>query len=506
MPLDSVSASEALGRLRAEGRRVLWPDQRHPNKRLEGLAEVTSRPSFTIGLDDRIFTMGSCFARNIERRLGQIGFVTPMYDAELAQGLRSLGYDLAFLNKYSAATIRAEIEWACGLPQPPEASILLRLPEGSAHDLFLTPDRKTGLPLEAARQARALVQARARRLPECRIFVLTLGLAEVWRDTESGLWINGMPPTSALLAEPDRFVLDVLSYDDILADLEAIHAVLSRHGHSDFKILITVSPVPMRMTFRAADAISANSYSKAVQRAAVEAFVMRHANVDYFSSFEQVTLSDRRVAYENDNRHVQPGVVSRVVDGFLQAYAPDVTLPAIEEPLQASKADATAGDLAIAARLHMDERRYVEAARLFSELFERFGERDPDLAARRISPLELRRLYSGSLMKLGQRDAALQQLELALADEGATGEGLLRCVESFLSCKALDRAEQCLSLAEARGADGLETRYRRALVQVAQDEPAAAAATLSALLTHPEVTDRLRAKSEELLSRCSAPV
>src|SRR5665213_58378 len=120
MPLQTISSSEAMGRLRGDGRRVIWPDHREPTKRLEGLVDVSCQPTFEIRSDDRIFTMGSCFARNIERRLREIGFVTPMYDSEVEQTLQQLGHGLEFLNKYSTPAMRAEVEWACGLERPAE--------------------------------------------------------------------------------------------------------------------------------------------------------------------------------------------------------------------------------------------------------------------------------------------------------------------------------------------------------------------------------------------------
>src|SRR6185503_12468341 len=104
-----------------------------------------------------------------------------------------------------------------------------------------------------------------RQLPECRIVVITLGLAEAWFDHETGLYLNTAPPLQATNRNPDRFSLDVLDYEDILSALERIYGLLSAHGHPDVKVLITVSPVPFKATFSGQDAITANTYSKAVQ-------------------------------------------------------------------------------------------------------------------------------------------------------------------------------------------------------------------------------------------------
>ena len=445
MPIERIAGGEAINRLRTEGRRVRWPDQREPERRMDGLVMVTSKPGFQICPGDRIFTMGSCFARNIERRLGEIGFATVMYDEGLLKELQALGHDLGYMNKYNSASIRAEMGWALGAPRPPEDHVLLPLGEG-AHDLFAYPGTKFVQSLENVRTARRIIESRAARIRDCRIVILTLGLAEVWYDAVSGLHINAAPPKSAIVAEPDRFFLDVYSYEEIVADLEAIHALLDSQGHPDFHMLITVSPVPMRMTFRPLDAMAANGYSKAVQRAAIEAFVSAHDNVDYFPSFEPITLTDRRISFEVDNRHVQPAVVSQIVDRFMGIYAPDAQFEPSAEPLQES-APATAKDLAIAGKLHQEQRKFKAATDFYSRAIASHD--DGSLAASKLTVPHLRAKLAGCLYKAGRIEDARAALAAVLSDPDPSTRDLMAVARLAGIIEAPDLKQHALDQAGA---------------------------------------------------------
>jgi tetratricopeptide (TPR) repeat protein len=189
--------------------------------------------------------------------------------------------------------------------------------------------------LQTVIERRTAISRYMARAKEARVFVMTLGLAEAWYDTQSGLYLNAVPPTVAREAYPDRFEFHLLDYGQILENLELIHGLLTRHGRPDFRMLLTVSPVAMNTTFTGGDVLVANSYSKAVQRAAAEAFVRSHDNVDYFPSFESVMLSDRRRAWREDQAHASDEIVRLNVLRMIEAYAdPEEST----DDLQASRA------------------------------------------------------------------------------------------------------------------------------------------------------------------------
>jgi hypothetical protein len=185
------------------------------------------------------------------------------------------------LNKYTTAAIVNELKWMLGLEAFPEDGFLL-VSENLVCDPHLHPGLPPATP-ERAQARRAMVHALGADLPKCRIVIVTLGLVETWYDKKTGLYLNGAPPRAALKAEPTRFSLHRLAYEDILADLEQVYAILKQHGHPEFKMIVSVSPVPFKSTYSGQDAIAANTYSKSVLRAVAEKFCTAHENVDSFS-------------------------------------------------------------------------------------------------------------------------------------------------------------------------------------------------------------------------------
>ena len=448
MPIVEISAQAAFARLRSDPASARWPGEGPSGERLEGAVEVACRPSFQITPGDLIFTAGSCFARNIEFRLADVGLETPMYGPEVERRLEGLDAQPHFFNKYNVAVIRQELAWAAGEDQGTKGQELIALPDGALFDALLNP-RKGAAPPHVARSLRHYAEQLYRRFPQCRVVVITLGVAELWRDRRSGLPLNKAPPAALAEAEPDRFVLEVMDYREVLNELEAIHDLLSRHGHPDFRMLVTVSPVPLSATFRPIDVIAANAYSKAVQRAAVEAFAAGHPNVDYLPSYETVVQSDRRLAFDSDNRHVQGPMVDRVVDRFLSAYAPGLKFAPSRRALIRSGRSTDAFDSLLAAA---DERMRVGdhtvAADLLGRAIAQFGDRHAVIGV-----TELRLRYGSCLVKTGQRPEAVQQLRLALdANDDHRPAILRKCAERMLQCGDLAGASEALELAVARGA------------------------------------------------------
>jgi hypothetical protein len=321
MPLLDLSSSDAFTHARHAAAR--YPDNARGGERLKNIASVSLSPRFNIARDDLIFTMGSCFAREIERRLFALGLMVPM--AHYKWSVETNGRSV--VSKYTVHAMADELAWALS-PDGVRRSENGRLIQ--IEDLVFEAETGTWrdvqlhalpAPMPDVLQQRREVEEATRVVSKCRIVILTLGLAEAWYDSETGLYANTMFPPQTIKKYPDRFRLHVLSYDDILNQLERIHATLSRFGHPDFRMLITVSPVPFKVSFSGKDALSANTYSKSVQRAAVEAFSLAHDNVDYFPSYEIVMLTDRRLSFQDDNMHVRRPVVAEIMDRVVSAYS-----------------------------------------------------------------------------------------------------------------------------------------------------------------------------------------
>ena len=68
--------------------------------------------------------------------------------------------------------------------------------------------------------------------------------------------------------------------------------------------------------------LTANNYSKSALRAAAEVAVRSFDHVDYFPSFETVTMSDRAIAWEDDLAHVTPAMIELNVSRMIADYMP----------------------------------------------------------------------------------------------------------------------------------------------------------------------------------------
>jgi hypothetical protein len=105
------------------------------------------------------------------------------------------------------------------------------------------------------------------------------------------------------------------SYEENLANLERVYDLFTAnnpHGH----IIISMSPVPLRATFRPMNALIANTASKSMLRAVVDAFARAHEDrVTYFPAYEVVVVADH-APYQADNRHVRPECVDRIMQLF----------------------------------------------------------------------------------------------------------------------------------------------------------------------------------------------
>ena len=79
-----ISGPVAVNNLNGEGRRARFPDRSDPRDR-QGALFPEVRPRFTFEDGCRIFTIGSCFARNIEQHLTGYDLPTLRFSAPKAE-------------------------------------------------------------------------------------------------------------------------------------------------------------------------------------------------------------------------------------------------------------------------------------------------------------------------------------------------------------------------------------------------------------------------------------
>jgi hypothetical protein len=318
IPAESLWRGRS-GPRQAGHRQDRWPG-RPGNNRLRPLTEPRISAGFQISRSDRIFCIGSCFAREIEVALERFGYEVLSTARDLPVSPRRQLSDGAMVRKFNVASIRNELAWALDPADPwqPESN-LVPVGGGLVHDYQLC-GAGYGELLEPAIAFRQACNQLFARIRQADVVVLTLGLSEVWFDRDSGLHLNVAVPAWVADRHPGRFELHVFDHGQTLAQLEACHRLLCQGLAAPVRLLVTVSPVPLARTFRDKDVFSANAYSKAVLRSAVEEFVAGRPGVDYFPSYEICTLSDPSLVWEPDHRHVQRPLVGHLMGQVLAAY------------------------------------------------------------------------------------------------------------------------------------------------------------------------------------------
>jgi len=263
---------------------------------MDALAEGWLPAEPLISAATRVVAIGSCFARYFILWLAEHGFNDSMPQSPYNALLR-------FSSQLeSPASIAQQFRWAFG-----------ELDDKTV--LWIDKNKEV---FEASEERRQLVRD---TLLATDVLILTLGLSEVWYDRVTGepLW-RALPVDQF---DPERHVFRVETMAQTLQWLEMIERLRARHV-PDMKIIFTVSPVPLGLTFRPVSAVTANSASKAIVRAALDEFLRNHQEevgrrLFYFPSYELVAnyFID---PYEPDNRHVSPTVAAGIIRCFVKHY------------------------------------------------------------------------------------------------------------------------------------------------------------------------------------------
>lgn len=312
-----VPASEALAISRAN-KGSKWPS-RPDSARLEPICSPISKPGFKLDAGESIFTIGSCFARNIEAYLRLKGFEVPCQEftvptEELWTGTVQVP---GVLNKYTPHSMLNEVRFAFGTT---DGSEFLVEDKAGWFDTQLHTNVATSYAraLERRQQVRELY---ADAIRKSRIVIITLGLIETWFDAQNGTYLNETPHPHMLRTHPDRFFFEVMTVDTARAVTFELIEALKANGREDQKVMLTVSPIPLARTFTGDDVILANTYSKSVLRVVAQEAANRFDWIDYFGSYESVMLSDRNIAWQDDLIHAQNQVVSANISRMLASYA-----------------------------------------------------------------------------------------------------------------------------------------------------------------------------------------
>lgn len=295
--------------------------------------------TFKLSRKDKVFAMGSCFARHLREVLEQTGFdVYPKF--------KTLRFDpsivsVASLPKknsliwYDSFTIRQEFDKAFGvLAHDPddvwtiEASEYFwadRYPQFSGKTVYSDPYRRHVFSTNkgALNETRIGMDRLIKEgIETCDVFFMTLGVTEVWRKRDSGLMCCARPN---FFDFGDRCELVLSGYEENYSNLRSVVANVNR-SFPGRRIVLTVSPVPLARTFSGNDIYVATQECKAILRAAVQKLAREVENVYYFPGFElfqlmHISARNKAELFNTGGRNLSARAIERVMAYFFGLYS-----------------------------------------------------------------------------------------------------------------------------------------------------------------------------------------
>jgi hypothetical protein len=320
-----LNQGEAFANLLEDRDPGVWPSR--DTGRLEPFYQPVLTPRFRLKPGSTIFTIGSCFARNIENHLARLGFENQMAGFEVPESewpVRPYGHRKGILNKYTPPSMLQEVLQTLTILRQPDAfeqltdSVLYPLDGDMAIDLEL--GGHAAVTRQRAHERRRQIFEIFRRGFDADCVVITLGLVECWADSTRHRYLQEAPNTATMRRESGRFGFKLLDHAEALAMVRALTKSLLETGNTEKRILMTVSPVPLTATFSGMDVVVANAYGKAVLRAVAQSIRDEFDRVDYFPSYEMVMMSRDRSTWEDDLVHINGDFVRRIVEIFVKNY------------------------------------------------------------------------------------------------------------------------------------------------------------------------------------------
>lgn len=291
----------------------------------------------------RIFTIGSCFAMEIRRQLQAGGYRSlPDFSAVRLDRAHQFAGGIPDNERfvyYDTFTIRQEFDKAFSLWSQGEDTYwkMSGKPVNANMNwpvVFQDPHRKLCFSdsLQGIDDARRQVdKAIADGIHEAELYVITLGLIEVWRIKATGRYCC-RPAGSAGAGGVLETEFRLSNFEENLENMQHVFRTLFQH-YPERQVVLTVSPVALEATHTGNDVVVANTESKAVLRAVAGRLCREFKNVHYFPSYEYALYGD---IYEEDGRHVKQREVANILDFFFAAFGDGNTQEAAAAPAPAA--------------------------------------------------------------------------------------------------------------------------------------------------------------------------
>lgn len=256
-----------------------------------------------ISTDSNIVTFGSCFAKEINVSLAQRGLVN-LQKPETEQGCsfdkrKILKVPEAIIGGVNSTfTVRQLLEWAWLNIEP-------------------TDETWHGEDKSVIERNEAYRQETAERFSNADLFIVVLGLSEVWCNKETGdVFWRAIPYAQY---DEDKHEFRNTTVEENKDNIEAIIALTKQYA-PNAKIAFILDPCQLEATFRPMNCIAADTVSKAVLRVAIDEVLRSDVDNAYYFPMYEMTKNYSRDPYREDNRHPTVELINEMMDYFCKYY------------------------------------------------------------------------------------------------------------------------------------------------------------------------------------------
>lgn len=259
------------------------------------ISDLDHLPAF-ITPETRFFTLGSCFARHMARALTDAGH--ECYHIEVGDVINT-----TYAN-------RAIMEWIAGTLDPAL--------EQRMNDVVGALTTKENF-VEQIRRAD--------------VFIFTMGVAACFFERDTGRFVMPRPTSINSRALAETYDFRTTRVSENVANMKFIIDAM-RAINPKLKIFITVSPVPLHVTFERNASVVGDCLSKSVMR--VSADELMHAGYDdihYWPSFEIVRWLSGHVGPffgvdDGASWHISEKLIEQIIGLFLERFTPQAKIAA----------------------------------------------------------------------------------------------------------------------------------------------------------------------------------
>ncbi|MBB4312552.1 GSCFA domain-containing protein [Roseospira marina] len=254
-----------------------------------------------IDRETRLVTIGSCFSAHVAQALGRAGLSVTNY--EMSERIFSTFALREFLDGLIAGKVSEDL-------------------------------------IDDVPENRANIQGIRDQLEAGATVIVTLGLAACWFEVGTDRLVHTIMPKHGrdmvrlggadyLAKQLRRFEMRLTTVQENAENLRTVIRTIQALN-PDNQIVLTVSPVPLQLSYTDQPMLTSDFHSKATLRMAVsEIEAEAPPKVYYYPSFEIVRWAAPHLPFDlwgspqtdGDPRHIDPGMIELVIKAFLTNYA-----------------------------------------------------------------------------------------------------------------------------------------------------------------------------------------